>query len=207
MNRKADLFDNVTSIIITVIGLLLIIVAAAKLYSYYSNQEERNAQHLIDSVVGKIEFLKEGQTANLVFAGFVSKKSYGWSLWGWSKGDLDRPDKCYFKSCICICPDIKSNAKPTITSVYNEYNAEIPCQEKGFCRLFDQTEVIVQRNETGYKMYASSRTGETYPSGTVLNKGIFLPQNLIELEINKSKDSVSVRSLAEYDIKTGSYKK
>ena len=130
INKKADLLNNVLTSVIAVIGLALILFAAWKLYSTYVNQEDKNAQHLIDSIVGKIDTLEDGQNNTFVFAGFTSSKSDGWIIQSWST-TAPRPDKCYFKNCICICPN---GGGPDIILAN--------CQEKGFCRLFDRSVYI-----------------------------------------------------------------
>ena len=117
-NKKGDLLQNVLSALVAVVGLALIFLAAWKLWSVYANQEERNAQKLIDNIVGKIDNLQEDQDAKIVLRGFGKDN---WFLLSWSKNSGGRPDKCYFKSCICICPGRTSDV----------------CQTKGFCRLLD----------------------------------------------------------------------
>jgi hypothetical protein len=127
MNRKGqDLKENVPGIIIAVIGLAIIVAAVWLSISAYRNQDTESAKAIINNIDGKISLIEEGQPAKVVIKGVKD-----WNLIGWSKNDLNRPDKCYFKSCICICKlDLgRINLKPT------DYAND--CQANGMCRLYD----------------------------------------------------------------------
>jgi len=214
MNTKGNwFFENLAGLIITVIGLAIIFIGAWQLYSVYANQEEKNAQHLVDSLSAKIELVEEGQVANLVFAGFEAKKYSDWALVGWSKSIEPRPDKCYFKSCICICPDIGLGEKDT----YIEN-----CQAKGLCRLFEQERIYLydlsyqtansnrevlgpipesvvestvdlEKIEGWFEIHSKNLLSETIDAWSLISKNrIEIPNNLMELEIKVGKDELKV---------------
>lgn len=133
-NKKAELKNDVLTTIIAVVGLVIVFFAAWQLWSAYTNQEERNAQTIINNLEGKINALEEGQ-----FGKVVVRILPGWVIAGWSKNEDGRPDNCYFKSCICICKFEK-----VLPGLYPEksYYADA-CKTKGFCRLFDEEKVAV----------------------------------------------------------------
>lgn len=131
MNKRADLINNILTTIIAVVGLVIIIFAAVQLYSVYVNQEERNAQALIDSIEGKVNILGDEQKANIAFSGFQQKKTR-WIMTSYPT-QVTRPDKCYFKNCICICPQTDA---PEGEGFMEAQVAD--CQAGGFCRLFDR---------------------------------------------------------------------
>jgi len=115
MNKKGILLKNVLALVITAIGLGLIIIAGVKLYNLSKDQEFENAKKLLDSLIGKIENVKDGETGRPVIRGVE-----GWYLIGWSSNDNSRPDKCFFNSCICVCKK-------------NRNIGRLDCQENGFC--------------------------------------------------------------------------
>ncbi len=133
MNKRADLMDNVLTTIIAVVGLVIIFVAAWQLYSIYANQEETNARKTIDSIEGRFGNLENGQMGSVSL-----RKIPGWFIAGWSRDESDRPDKCYFKSCLCIC---KHNLPiQSINTIGSRKELADNCQAKGFCRTFEEAE-------------------------------------------------------------------
>lgn len=139
-NKKADLMNNVLTTIIAVVGLAIILFAAWKLYSVYANQEETNARKLADSIEGKIANLEDGQFGKIVVKGVP-----GWFVIGWGKNELDRPDKCYFQSCICICKGDVQNAIIGAEIEHENVKKRLgdSCQKTGFCRFYEQDNVGV----------------------------------------------------------------
>ena len=116
-NKKGILVKNALGAIIAIMGLVILILAGMNIYkSFY--EEKRNAQKVIDNIMGKIDNLEEGENGTFLIQGIDD-----WSLKGWSKGEENRPDKCFFDSCLCICP--------------NE-GTEGTCQKNGLCRKIDR---------------------------------------------------------------------
>jgi hypothetical protein len=62
----------------------------------------------------KINNIEQGKSGKILIQGF--KGATNWKLYGFNSYDLNRPDKCSFESCICIC------------------TAKSDCQESGFCK-------------------------------------------------------------------------
>ncbi len=187
MGKKGDLLNNVLGVIIAVVGLGLLASGAWKIVSLYANQETTNAQKLVDSITGKIDGLEDGRSNSFVFSGF--KSDNGWFLKAWDRDDSYRPDKCYFKSCICICNSPSSDylTGPYLTAPDPKSKV---CQEKGFCRFFDQAEVNLSTSHivsvaTGVATRDDVRTVDDY---------IAVPPNLMEIQIIKNKDLLNLFS-------------
>ena len=164
-NKKAQtLPENTLGIILAVIGIALIIFAVVKLYQFSSNQEKENAKKIIDLVEEKINAMKDGEEISFPFQGQKT-----WLLTGWSKDDRNRPDKCSFNSCICICPTDTINTAST-------------CQKSGICREIDKKEIFI-RGTPSTAINLIEKRPESY---------IDLPSNLVELKIYKTKDRLEI---------------
>ena len=124
--KKADLMNNVLTTIIAVVGLVIIFIAAWQLYSVSVNQAEMNARRTIDSIEGRFDNLEEGQVGSMTI-----RRMNGWAIVGWDKDGERKPDKCYFKSCICMCK-YSGNER-------DKGNFIDVCQANGYCRLFDNS--------------------------------------------------------------------
>lgn len=98
INRKGDLLNNALSIIIAVIGIMIIFMGAYKIYQVYVNQDREAARNVADVLEAKINAIGEGENTTALVRGVKN-----WFIIGWSKDDENRPDKCYFDSCICVC--------------------------------------------------------------------------------------------------------
>ena len=115
MNRRGDLLNEILGVLLFLAGAAILVFVIVKVYNIIVNQETEDAKRLIDEVRERSEAIKENEAGK-----FVVKGLKGWFLTGWGRDDLTRPDKCFFKSCICICKG-KGNAKDI-------------CQENGICR-------------------------------------------------------------------------
>jgi hypothetical protein len=179
MNKKAiNLMEQVPGIVIALLCVLLIGGMIIMLINILTSSESANAKKTIDIIEAKINYLKEGQIGNFPIQGFKSSK--GWVIIGYGKDDR-RPDKCFFKSCVCICPEITSTIFP-----YKGPEASIAymnsCQEGGYCRFFNIGNITT---ETHIKTISENNPGNNPP-------WIRLRQNLIEITINKTKDKISI---------------
>jgi len=143
LDRKGDLTNNTLMIIIAVIGLGLLAFGVGKLWGIYANNEEKNAQSVLDAVVAKIDALKDGESNKFVFQGF--KGGENWAMFGFSKDQEGRPEKCYFDSCLCVCLQGET------------------CDEIGFCRN-------LEFNEIGVRYYYADAKRDSH--GNVILKGL-----------------------------------
>jgi len=125
-NKKGDsslAWNNLLSVLIAIAGLVLLGFAFVKLYDAAVNSETKNAQNVLDNIKGKIDNLEDGQAGKFMIPGFSGAEK--WYLIGFNANDNNRPDKCFFESCLCICKNENF-----------ELSWKDACQDKGFCRMF-----------------------------------------------------------------------
>src|SRR3989344_6097370 len=113
--KKAILMNNTLELILAAVGIaILVFFVLSKIFSNSgADQEAQSVKRLADKVEKISEIVHEDENFNLVVRGVYSLDN-NYFLTGWSKSSLDRPNKCYFNSCICVC---KSD-----------------CQKDGICR-------------------------------------------------------------------------
>ncbi len=130
MKRKGDLLSTVLGVVLMVLGIAVFIFGITKLYSAHVDQESENAKHIIDLVIKKIEALPDEGSTQVVLQGFPGAEN--WYIVGWSKASEERPSKCFFSDCLCICKDDKNHE-------INSEHGITPdsCQTSGFCRRID----------------------------------------------------------------------
>ena len=193
MDKKGILTKNTVTLLIAAIGIGLILAGGGKLYAQVrEGQESERAQEIINSVEAKIKALNDGESSELVVRGLG-----GWFLDGWSEDASFLPDKCFFKSCVCICK-IKKFSLSELGARGGRINPdEISaenCQRIGFCReverktIFIHSTVTVEESEFRFA-YDSTKTKYT----TEDMKGIdFSGESFIKLIIEKLKDSLKI---------------
>ena len=127
MKNKGDfLMNNFLSFFIAVVCVVLFAFFIGNaIYQARASDELTNAKKTIELIEAKTNALDEGQKSELTIQGFAGAER--WYIVGWNKNDPNRPEKCFFDSCICIC-----------NGVSNEI-----CQKKGICIKVDQSEVLV----------------------------------------------------------------
>ncbi len=121
MKDKKGIFtiSEILGLIIAAIGIAIVAYAAYKLYAVSVNQESENAKNLLNVIERKIDNLNNNEVGRFQIRGIKD-----WFLVGWGEDDIGRIDKCFFKSCICICKGDRTDL-------------ENSCQENGFCRNFN----------------------------------------------------------------------
>jgi len=170
IERKGNITINeVITTVIAVIGLVLLGLAIIKIYGNFANQESKNAQTNLDSLVTKIEALGSDGISSIGLAGPSEK----WFLAGWNANEAGRPDKCYLGSCVCIC-----------NGILNEDTKATVCQSSGFCKILKDKNVNVV--EKGILLVNGSDCKE----GNKLN--IRLTKNLVSLTISLKGDNIEV---------------
>ena len=129
MKKKGDFnINELLSIIVAVLGLLLLIYGGYRLYQISSSNELESAQNILDRITEKIDSLEEGESSALLIQGFDEGDK--WYLVGWGKSEEGRPDKCFFDTCICMCKE--------------GINGE-DCQKSGVCNKVNYDDVGVYR--------------------------------------------------------------
>jgi len=191
-NKKGDLMNNVLGVIIAVIGLSLLAYGAYKIYQVVVSSESEDAKKTITIIESKINALKEGETGKFPIRGVKD-----WYLIGWSGNEVDRPDKCFLNSCMCICPMSKESGSGDFPFA----KISKTCQEGGFCRKIDKTSIsVISSGDVtivadifglGIKEVELSKYTDLRP------KIIFESSNLVELSVKKEKDSITIFSSFE----------
>jgi hypothetical protein len=186
INRKADLMNNVLTVIIAVVGMAILLFAAVKLYSVYANSEAANAKRTANTVQGKIDIIDPGETAN-----FAVRGGDNWFLSGWDRNDNTRPERCYFYSCICVCEGyskvVSIATAPSLLGTITFVGVSLGkrkelCDAKGYCRTFKDATVQVlgaqivgfappSYNPQSSSLYYSSNMGRTSVSVTSIQAG------------------------------------
>ena len=120
--RKGRWFlENFASVALAAVGFVLIVILGVQLVNFFIS-EDKNAQKVIDNIMGKVDTLKDGESNT-----FLIQSTDGLFLVGWSKGEEGRPDKCFLESCLCVCPNANKDS----------------CQENGICRDIDKKETDI----------------------------------------------------------------
>jgi len=140
--KKAILRDNTLSIIIAVVGLLLLFAASWMIYnSVTTNESLKRAQAIGDKIEAKVNALADNEETETTIVGTDNENP--WLLIGWDTSMENRPDKCSFESCICIC----------------QYYSPDSCQNNGICRKFkDINKIIIP--ETFVRVYNYDQLGD-----------------------------------------------
>ncbi|GEM_PF-5666609 len=184
--KRGEFSAEIVSIVIAAIGIIIILgVAGVILYSNFT-EEQRAAKKTIESIVGKIKNLKDGETGRFAVQGF--KNSENWYLVGFDSRDSldDKPGRCAFESCICICD-------------FNNEGIQLPasrqvlvdsCQNNGFCRFFDNKDVLIK--DSSLKI----------SGGIPYKKCISLRESLQELIVLKNETKIIITK--GYDISSPS---
>src|SRR3989338_677304 len=191
-SKKVDLRNNALGIIIAVICLVFLIGLVALIYQQFSDEESQKAKKILNLIETKANALEEGEKTLATVQGMPN-----WGLLGWGKNDEGRPDKCYFKSCICVCPDGEGFAK---MSEWSE-----SCHGKGFCRFFDASEIEFSVDKNKFAEYEKVTDITGRESLGILKKDkeegdfklIFLRGNLNGIEIFKDKDKLRISDVTE----------
>lgn len=183
-NKKAQEMElkTVGDILVGILVLFVIILLIFAIYNVFSNQEDVNAKKTINSVEGKINALSIGQNNTFAIQGFKGATGAKvtdptWYFIGWSKNDSadSKPDQCFYNSCVCIC-------KGTLEA--NKKNLAGECKVQGYCRTFDVDSVSVRT------VYTNSifKDMPSYANPQYIH----LQNNLLDININKQKNSIEI---------------
>jgi hypothetical protein len=173
-NRKGDIaIETLLGTVVAIGGIILLIILGVKLYNFFVSQEERNAQESLQGLIGKIDNLEDGESNTFIFQGIEN-----WILVGWGKEikPSEKPEKCFFDSCICI--------------VNKEHIKELGLipgtQEKGFCRKLDR------KVEVSSKAYYDINNAVRSKKGDYLYRCIELDGILSSVSVNKTLDKYEI---------------
>jgi len=195
LSKKGSFREDVPYLIISIIGLVFIIYAGAKLYNLHRDQEERVAKERLDLLIEKIDGMEKG-ISDIQIQGVGSmSEGKSWHLVGWNRNDGEaegKPDKCFGNSCICLCkPDNFVNGD--LKSLRNV------CQKNGFCEKLDYDEIetisfIHIENKVTYLDVIENFVFKDIELGNRLQiyHYIRLPDNLIKFEIFKGEKKLAI---------------
>lgn len=177
ISKKAEItLNEVIGILIAVLIIAGIVYGIIQVATIFMDSENRNAKNTLDLFVEKLSFAEKGNVT-FVVQGFPNSKN--WFVAAWSAGQEGRPDKCYFDSCICVCP-LSASGKDSEK-----------CQSKGFCKNLDYGRVSMEyvgttsQDQTNYVLPES--VGSCEMSVTVnADKTIFANIKLDGGEIKKT---------------------
>lgn len=184
INKKGDLLNNILTTVIAVVGLMIIIYGSYRLYSVYANQDVENAKTIANVVEARINSLETAKAfGDKIPASIVVKGIPGWFITGWGKNDVGRPDKCSFKTCICICPGKPITSGAIGTKAYDFLDKSVDsvkaCQDEGICRFFEEEGILIR----GKDIY-NDETRISSPSKILQ----FEQSNLVEFFASKYSD-------------------
>lgn len=178
--KRGELRDHVLSIIVGVVCLGLLVLTVGYLMQAYTAGEHERAVSALKTIEKKLNALEEGGTTRFPLQGPT-----GWYLQGWSVSDASRPERCYFKSCICACKE----------------RSAASCQEPqtGTCTFLTEKELFV--GSEAYLLTAGrGDTGGNVPAMPVPSRSatrercplIFFSDSLLEVELVKQKDRLEL---------------
>jgi hypothetical protein len=153
MNRKRGdgfLTGNVFSIIVAVICISILVIGGWRLLSAGKDLESEDARNTLDSIIGKIELINEGNEGKITIRGIESGEdgilySKDWYLVGWSEDEGEgegKPDSCFGSSCLCVCKKSGLTKKELVRKDFS-------CQDEkiNYCRNLDyktiQTKTLI----------------------------------------------------------------
>ena len=172
-SKEAQLTPEVLKSVLAVIGIVILIFFAIKLYGLFVNQDTKNAKAFIEGLSSKIGNLNDGQNNTFALQGVA-----GWVLVGWGKEiPLDKkPEKCFDKNCLCLCKDGADN---------------IVCQQNGYCREIDRN-VSVPSNFTSLVSISGGYNVRKVAFGTIFGGCYIMPEKSILIPFTVSKTSSNI---------------
>ncbi|MEK6909049.1 MAG: hypothetical protein AABX23_03295 [Nanoarchaeota archaeon] len=173
--------EELLGTLLVVVAIIVIGIFAKNLFESYTKQNENNAQAFVNSLSAKIENLEDGESNT-----FALVSVSGWILSAWSKdvpiasgsdiiGKDRKPQKCFDKSCLCLC-------EKSITN----------CQQVSYCRYFDRN--IEVSSEYKYKFPQGQSIKSDFVSCYIMNQ----QSNLIPFFVKKEKSGISISGPISY---------
>lgn len=183
--------DNFLGTVLAVLVVLLFVSAAyGGVKAVYKNSEQKNAESITKEVQAKIiEFSKIDKTSLNDSIAQVSNENV-WYLAVWSEDEIGRPDKCFFDSCVCICPE-RSN---------------VSCQDNGHCLLLKETKIIKTEDFYAEEIYGFANLRSEFPTPTgkyrkIISKFIPLEKIFTEVVFEKNSDDIKIIHYSEEYLK------
>ena len=162
MIRKGIVAKNIVEIIIAILCVLLVLGVVQKVFG---NQEKKSIENLLDEIVGIAKNLKDGQEYKHTIPGLG--KGY---LMGFDSDDKETPEKCFFESCICVCPEANSKS----------------CQTEGICKPIDVENIDI------ISSYPDFWENDVTRYGNAILSCISLVQGFVPVAVEKTQDGLQI---------------
>lgn len=194
-NKRGGLEEHVLEVVLALVCITLLVVGLVRLYTITKESEYEQASAALKRMEQKLQALDAGAFTRFPLESpCVRKKECLWWMRGWSKNEIGRPEKCYFKSCICICKGDEGRLAGA---------SDCQGKETGACLTLEQENVQVgsqafvlyaRRIDTGGNVPVTKpvyQTGEAREACV----GIKLAPVLREIELRKEEGRVTVSSV------------
>ena len=195
MKRGDLLVENFLEIVLAIIGLLMVGYAGYLIYQASAHQDVTIAKKMLDSLEAKINRLEAGQSGTYTLqTPYKEGKSELWFLTGWGKNDINRPEKCYFQSCVCACV-----GKGTTMNTYKE-----TCQISGYCRFFEDSSIIFTDVLKDYRITpqgGDATLAQAFSDDSdsqrkdLIASGISFTEGIVTVKVEKQAQGVSITKL------------
>ncbi|MFH1803239.1 MAG: hypothetical protein ABH864_07390 [archaeon] len=179
----ANTIGVVLAVIATAIIVFFIYVAITQIMR---DEELESAQVVADKLEEKINALEAGQSTKVALQGSKALNDGEWYILGWGKQNADRPDKCFFNGCVCLCKGTDADA----------------CQKKGVCREIEKDTIITLYY---YYTHFDPVPEETTAPDPFLDsqKQIPIPPNFLILEVTNTADKLTISYKSEEYLQNG----
>jgi len=189
MNKRGEeeegLLANVLGTVLAITATLIIIVGIYLAATQITKDNEvEAAQTTIARIVTRVDLLSNNEAANFTIQGFKTQGD-SWYLISWSKNQPNRPDKCFFEACLCIC---KGDISGTIYS--DTYKSH--CTEKGICRTFPDIQTVT--TQTNDILRSTAGGGNYYTDNP---RYIKIQQSLMQITLTKEPNKLAFEHFTE----------
>lgn len=190
--RKAGLEEHALEVVLALVCIVLLAVGLVRLYSITKESEYEQASATLKRVEQKLFALNAGEFTRFPLEGPCTKqKECTWWIRGWSANEKGRPEKCYFKSCICMCRGEKGKLASA---------SDCQGSQTGVCLAVDAEKVSVGSEAfVLYKPFADKEGGiPAARPGSEREQcmGIKIASVLREIELRKEEGRVTVSSVS-----------
>lgn len=193
--------NETLSIIVTVIGLLLLMFGAWKIYDATRDQEAKNAENILGDILRKVDSLDVGQANEFNIRGlqYGPDSSEAWALVGFGKDKVNRPDKCFFESCLCYCKGsseifASSSSRRLVRNM--ELDSDLQglellerivnaCQQEGVCSEVDVEKISVNQ-------FITDGINQGFNNGDISGHTIVFMEPISRLYVSVEENSLTL---------------
>ncbi len=178
MKKQGEfLLQNFLEILLFVIGTGMLVLLVWYLLQATIFQEKHNAQQALATIDEHAKKLTAGQEAKVTIKGPCKGATCNWYLDVYSKADVQKPDRCFLDSCICVCQGDPNAAGNT-------------CQTNGYCKRYPVSSISLDP-KLQIVLVAPS---EGYGGETTYYSRLPLRSNLHSLIIRRESDALIVHA-------------